>query len=577
MSASTVAATPHPPRTEYAATLSRHAGVVNVVRFSPTGEILASAGDDGNVLFWVRTDQTRGGDSYFTQSDAGTPYEKETWRVRLMTRATSQELYDLAWSPQGDSVAVGGTDFAVRIVNAADGSVTREIAKHQHYVQGVAWDPLDRFLATQSSDRCVHVYNVLRNQGAPGHAAGAAMPASIADVQLANRNTKLEPARSETVRADAQGTEKAGDEHDAAPMHRTHSRSSSNASARSASPAPLPSIRAPPSPKERLLAQPAQGTQAPHQRLYGDDRYSGFFRRLTFSPDGALLVTPTGQYVSGTGAASPAPQRPCSSSAVYMYARGNLMQSNSPVAVLPGHKTASIAVSFSPILYRLRRGAAHAGSDASPMPTIPLERGAPVDAALPARKGATGAPGAPSAFGLPYRMVFAVATQESVWVYDTQQATPLCCFSNLHYASFTDLSWSPDGQSLVMSSSDGYCSIAVFDYQELGRPLSHDEQPSLHRVPPPALARADDPFSIPVGAASAPRDPPSDTLADDGPLHPRTAPSEPSPAADSSRKTHPPNGPATDRESVGSSPADGDARRKKRRVTLTFVGPLASH
>lgn len=43
--------TPHPPRTEYLATLARHTGVVNVVRFSPFGNMLASAGDDGNVLF----------------------------------------------------------------------------------------------------------------------------------------------------------------------------------------------------------------------------------------------------------------------------------------------------------------------------------------------------------------------------------------------------------------------------------------------------------------------------------------------------------------------------------------------
>ena len=46
-----------------------------------------------------------------------------------------------------------------------------------------------------------------------------------------------------------------------------------------------------------------------------------------------------------------------------------------------------------------------------------------------------------SIFDLPYRMIFAVATQDSVWIYDTQQGGPICCFSNMHYASFTDLSW----------------------------------------------------------------------------------------------------------------------------------------
>jgi chromatin assembly factor 1 subunit B len=42
---------------------------------------------------------------------------------------------------------------------------------------------------------------------------------------------------------------------------------------------------------------------------------------------------------------------------------------------------------------------------------------------------------------LPYRIVYAVATQDAVMVYDTQQQTPICVVSNLHFATFTDLTW----------------------------------------------------------------------------------------------------------------------------------------
>jgi chromatin assembly factor 1 subunit B len=45
-----MAATPHPPRVEYMATLSRHSGVINVVKFCPRGELLATAGD-GELCF----------------------------------------------------------------------------------------------------------------------------------------------------------------------------------------------------------------------------------------------------------------------------------------------------------------------------------------------------------------------------------------------------------------------------------------------------------------------------------------------------------------------------------------------
>ena len=45
------------------------------------------------------------------------------------------------------------------------------------------------------------------------------------------------------------------------------------------------------------------------------------------------------------------------------------------------------------------------------------------------------------AFALPYRVVYAVATQDAVLVYDTQQQTPIAVVSNLHYATFTDVTW----------------------------------------------------------------------------------------------------------------------------------------
>lgn len=339
---------------------------------------------------------------------------------------------------------------------------------------------------------------------------------------------------------------------------------------RSPSPAPpLPAIRAPPSPKQRMAVLQAANSGAMGRvgmRLYGDESFSGFFRRLTFSPDGALLVTPTGIFEStsastnsntaqtpasptiaslGREAVSPgSPLLPTHAavhgsggaprSTVYMYARGNLQRSNAPIAHLPGHKTATLVVKFSPILYELRRGGASGRLNSeddgiAPHPTVPLEAGKQKTVALSSAASAAGgvasstavqdymnaeetngaepgpgskppsaspsqqsagakppSPAAPSMIGLPYRMVFAVATHDSVWIYDTQQGGPLCCFSNMHYASFTDLTWSPDGQTLMMCSTDGYCSIVVFDYGELGQPYAYQSQPSLQQAPPPA-------------------------------------------------------------------------------------------
>lgn len=42
---------------------------------------------------------------------------------------------------------------------------------------------------------------------------------------------------------------------------------------------------------------------------------------------------------------------------------------------------------------------------------------------------------------LPYRMIFAVATQHSIMIYDTQQISPIAVISNIHYTRLTDVAW----------------------------------------------------------------------------------------------------------------------------------------
>lgn len=79
------------------------------------GELLASAGDDGNVILWVpsETPQTAFG------SDA--PEDKESWRAKHMCRSSGAEIYDLAWSPDGVHFMIGSMDNIARIYNAQTG------------------------------------------------------------------------------------------------------------------------------------------------------------------------------------------------------------------------------------------------------------------------------------------------------------------------------------------------------------------------------------------------------------------------------------------------------------------------
>lgn len=74
----------------------------------------------------------------------------------------------------------------------------------------------------------------------------------------------------------------------------------------------------------------------------------------------------------------------------------------------------------------------------------------------------------PPIIDLPYRMIYAVASKTSVYLYDTQQRMPFGSISKIHYARLTDVAWSSDGKILIASSFDGFCTLIAFEDGELG-------------------------------------------------------------------------------------------------------------
>lgn len=48
---------------------------------------------------------------------------------------------------------------------------------------------------------------------------------------------------------------------------------------------------------------------------------------------------------------------------------------------------------------------------------------------------------AASFFKLPYRLIFAVATLNSLYIYDTESVQPIAIVAGLHYAAITDIAW----------------------------------------------------------------------------------------------------------------------------------------
>lgn len=441
----------------------------------------------------------------------------------------------------------------------------REIAEHNHYVQGVAWDPLNEFLATQSSDRSMHIYSISdKDDVLDVHAIGKntrmrhrhrRTPSSRSRPPMFRRESTVSETESVITSASEQLREEAStssQQHGGAlltptasvpstpasmfpppPMDYTPSRRSSFSSTSAAhSPATHSRYGRSPSPMPALPAiRPQASASWASVKLYGDESYTNFFRRLSFSPDGGLLLTPAGQFedpsVQPGSSRSEQPSRgrkgnpspgssettESSSSSVYIYSRANFARP--PIARLPGFKKASVAVRFSPVLYELRPGvysgeqgtppnvvvekgkeeqvdvdlapppiptpssstflatpaappsptkssSGSSSSIAQPAPRIAIPTGPPPSMMMPSpalsatdslrpptpmtsRGGTPAIPPTPtptgSIFSLPYRMLYAVATMDTVAIYDTQQAGPVCLLTKLHYDEFTDMTW----------------------------------------------------------------------------------------------------------------------------------------
>lgn len=280
--------------------------------------------------------------------DATNEQDKEIWLTLKILRGHMEDVYDLSWAPDSLSLISGSVDNTAMIWSIETGKSKGILTDHKGFVQGVAWDPANKYFATLSTDRNLRVFDAL--------------------------------------------------------TRRVVSRSN----------------------KSLLPVPETSNMHGKITRLYHDDTLQTFFRRFSFSPDGELIVTPSGicdQESQNVDA------KPLNVS--YIYTRQSLKQ---PVALLPSPDH-TMCVKFCPLFFQLREF----NEELNP-PLIPL----------------------------PYRMVFAVATKSSVFLYDTQQTLPFGVISNIHYTRLTDLTWSSDGRVLIVSSTDGFCSLVTFGEKELG-------------------------------------------------------------------------------------------------------------
>ncbi|XP_071004707.1 chromatin assembly factor 1 subunit B-like [Oncorhynchus clarkii lewisi] len=346
---------------DFLSNLARHTKAVNVVRFCPNSELLASGGDDSAILLWKLNDNKEPEQASSFQEEEDSQLNKESWSVVKTLRGHIEDVYDISWTRDGNFMVSGSVDNTAIMWDVTKGQKLCIFNDHKSYVQGVTWDPLGQYVATLSCDRVMRVYST---------------------------------------------------------QSRRKVYSVSKMSSGSA----------------------AEG-EVKQYRMFHDDSMRSFFRRLTFTPDGSFLLAPAGCVEAGENITN----------TTYVFSRKSFKR---PIAHLPCPAKATLAVRCCPVYFELRT---KKGEDGSAQPL-------------------------PNTFGLPYRLVFAVASEDSIFLYDTQQTLPFGYVSNIHYHTLSDLTWSRDGSFLAVSSTDGYCSFLSFSPGELGTPLK--EPPVLEVVTP---------------------------------------------------------------------------------------------
>jgi predicted NACHT family NTPase len=122
-------------RIALAGKLAGHSSTVAGVAFSPNGQTIATASQDGTVKLWRAADG----------------------KV-LRTLSGADGMTSVAFAPDGQTLAAGSKDNTVRVWRVSDGQPVRTLAGHSYMVQSVVYSRDGQTLASGSLDGTVKLW-----------------------------------------------------------------------------------------------------------------------------------------------------------------------------------------------------------------------------------------------------------------------------------------------------------------------------------------------------------------------------------------------------------------------------------
>ncbi len=164
--------------------ISAHERSVNGLSFHPNARLLASGGDDGVIKIWNLQKDTspkvlRGhaGPVYSVDfsptgdvlASCGSDKSVRLWDVKSRREIT--QLYDhlariwsVEFSPNGQFLASASDDYSVKIWQVQSRKLIRTLIGHEALVKSASFSHDSRYLATASSDKTIKIWNVISGE-----------------------------------------------------------------------------------------------------------------------------------------------------------------------------------------------------------------------------------------------------------------------------------------------------------------------------------------------------------------------------------------------------------------------------
>ena len=397
-----------------------HISTVNMCRFSPNGKYLATGSDDNTVIIWVQKSRP---------TNFGSSEEKICWSNYKILRGHSGDVYDLSWNPESKYLISGSVDNYCMIWNIEKAKCVNRFMDHEHFVQGVSWDPRNKYILTQSSDKSVRFYKNTNSKLEMKFIYINQLKRF--EIKNNNKNTNINNAdntNKNNINDNSQPQQdNTNNNENKMPLEEEQNNQSNTNN---------PIINQQPqnqAKKENIKEKEKEKESNPknvvtyHYYFADEDQCNTFVRRSSFSPDGKICLL-----VSGVM------QNPQNKNELNFVVWGVSRKDFSrPQFYIPTLNKSSTCVRFCPLIFHKK--------ESDPDNTVP------------------------ALLDLNYVMIFAIGTNDSVFIYGTDSIQPRYAITNIHYQSITDLAWNGD-KMLAISSSDGYISFVIFEENELGIP-----------------------------------------------------------------------------------------------------------